>query len=129
LNLLVRLYLLGIPGFHAVARNVLLALAMNNLMLNLSGPELSRLRVLVEAVGEEVGRLTAGAVPGESAPPKNALDLAWSRLVGLLDLGSEPEMQTCPNCKAQCMRRATLCGNCWTRIPAPNSKPTASATT
>jgi hypothetical protein len=102
---------------------------MNNLMLHFSGPELSRLRSLVEAVGKEVSRVTPGAAAVENSTPKADLDLAWSRLVGLLDLGTEPEMQTCPTCKGQGIKGATLCGNCWTSIPASTSKTAGSATT
>jgi hypothetical protein len=89
---------------------------MNDQMLSFSGAELSRLRTLVHAVAHEIAQLspaTAGDVH-----PKTALDLTWSRLVELLDLGTEREMRDCPHCKHPHPVGATLCGYCWTALPA-----------
>lgn len=92
---------------------------MNNLMLHFSGADLSRLRNLVASVGKEIENSRAPLSPGQGKPPKTALEMTWSRLVEMLDLGAEPEMQTCPNCKALCMQGATRCSQCWHSLPAP----------
>lgn len=91
---------------------------MNNQMLSFSGAELSRLRTLVGAVGHEIAQLSPAAATGDAAPPKSALDTTWSRLVEMLDLGSEPDMRLCPKCKNRCQMGATRCGHCWTALPA-----------
>lgn len=90
---------------------------MNNLMLHFSGADLSRLRVLVADVEKQVvgGRDKVGPADRQ---PKTALETSWSRLVALLDLGSEPEMRECPSCHAMGMAGATRCGNCWASLPA-----------
>jgi hypothetical protein len=94
---------------------------MNNLMLSFSGADLSRLRTLVTAVGNEVA-LAPGATKAESQSPRTALDMTWSRLVEMLDLGTEPETRECPTCKRQCALGASRCGFCWTSLPALNAK-------
>ncbi len=90
---------------------------MNNLMLSFSGADLSRLRALVTAVGKEIA-LAPGATAPASQPPRTALDMTWSRLVEMLDLGTEPKMRTCPACKHTCALGATRCGHCWSSLPA-----------
>jgi hypothetical protein len=87
---------------------------MNNLMLSFSGTDLSRLRTLVAAVGKEIA-LVPGAVT-TAASPKTPLDMTWSRLVDMLDLGTEPEMRSCPTCKNLCALGASRCGHCWTSL-------------
>jgi hypothetical protein len=91
---------------------------MNNQMLSFSGPELSRLRTLVGAVEHELAQLSATPATTDAARPKTALDMTWSRLIEMLDLGSEPEMRTCPQCRNRCQMGATRCGHCWTALPA-----------
>jgi hypothetical protein len=88
---------------------------MNNLRLSFAGVELSRLRTRVEKVGKEIGLVTGSAGSGEG----RALVTAWTDLVQMLDLGSEPATRTCPHCQAQCSAGATLCGNCWASLPEP----------
>ncbi len=88
---------------------------MNNLMLSFSGADLSRLRTLVTDVGKEIA-LAPGATTAESQNLRTALDMTWSRLVEMLDLGTEPEMRECPTCKHQCTLRASRCGHCWTSL-------------
>jgi hypothetical protein len=90
---------------------------MNNLMLSFSGAELSRLRTLVTAVGKEIGLVPGGNATAESKGPKTALDTTWSHLVEMLDLGTEPEMRECPECKRSCMGGASRCGHCWAVLP------------
>jgi hypothetical protein len=93
---------------------------MNNLMLSFSGAELSRLRTLVTAVGKEIGLVPHGNTTSES--PKTALDTTWLHLVEMLDLGVEPEMRECPECKRPCMGGASRCGHCWAVLPPLKSK-------
>jgi hypothetical protein len=90
---------------------------MNNLTLAFSGVDLSRLRTLVAAVDKEVALVMGAATAAESQTPRSALDMTWSRLVAMLDLGAEPEMRECPSCKSLCMLGATRCGHCWTTLP------------
>ena len=94
---------------------------MNNQMLSFSGADLSRLRTLVTAVGTEIA-LAPGATTAESKSPRTALDMSWSRLVEMLDLGTEVEMRECPACKHQCARGASRCGRCWASLPALKAK-------
>lgn len=65
------------------------------------------LRSLVSTVEREVAR-----TPGAD------LASAWRRLVDHLALGPEPERRECPACGHSIMRKATLCGHCWTRSSA-----------
>ncbi len=102
---------------------------MNNLKLNFSGTDLSRLRVLVEAVGKEISAVAGSVTPNASPAPSNALDMTWSHLVEMLDLGNEPEMRTCPNCRSLRMAGASRCGNCWASLPAIAHKQTITAET
>ena len=95
---------------------------MNNLMLTFSGVELSRLRTLVAAVGKEIALVLGAPTPAASQTPGTGLDMTWSRLVDMLDLGTEPEMRECPACKHLCMLGATRCGRCWTSLPALKAK-------
>jgi hypothetical protein len=94
---------------------------MNNLMLTFSAADVSRLRALVATVEKEIALVpaTGGAVEGPS--PKTSLGEAWSLLVKMLDLGPEPLMRTCPTCKQPSMLAASLCGHCWSRLPALKS--------
>ena len=95
---------------------------MNNQMLSFSGADLVRLRTLVTAVAKEIALVPGGATTGESQTPRTALDMTWSGLVGMLDLGTEPEMRECPECKQPCMLKATRCGHCWAALPTPKIK-------
>jgi hypothetical protein len=111
--------------FNRVARNLLWVSiqrkSMNNLMLSFSGTDLSRLRTLVTAVGGEIA-LAPGATTTESQSPRTALDMTWTRLVEMLDLGTEPDTRECPTCKRRCALGASRCGYCWTSLPALKAK-------
>jgi hypothetical protein len=91
---------------------------MNNLMLRFSAADVSRLRTLVAGVEKEMALVLSSLTTAEGQPQKTALEMTWSNLVGMLDLGPEPEMRVCPECKHLCMAGATLCGNCWNHLPA-----------
>ena len=99
---------------------------MNNLMLSISGAQLSDLRSLVNAVDKEIA-LAEGKTAADSQTPKTALDMTWSRLLDLLDLGPEPVMRECPTCKNECMLGATRCGYCWSALPLLKMKETLAA--
>jgi hypothetical protein len=94
---------------------------MNNLMLSFSGADLSKLRTLVTAVEKEIA-LVPGATAVKGASPRAALDLTWSRLVEMLDLGTEPEMRTCPACRQPCAVGASRCGHCWVSLPPTKAR-------
>jgi hypothetical protein len=91
---------------------------MNNLMLLFSGAALTRLRTLVTAVGKEIALVPGGAPTAEGQPPRTALEITWSHLVEMLDLGSESEMRECPGCKHLCPVGATRCVHCWGSLPS-----------
>jgi hypothetical protein len=91
---------------------------MNNLMLTLNAADVSRLRTMVAAVEREIALVLSTLTTAEAQPRKRALEMTWSNLVGMLDLGPEPEMRVCPECKHPCMMGATRCGNCWSHLPA-----------
>jgi hypothetical protein len=99
---------------------------MNDQMLRLSGADLSRLRSLVAAVTSEISHASGAAATSGNQTPKTALDVTWSNLVKLLDLGAEPRMRDCPVCKRPGMFGATRCGYCWTSLP-PDKKELAAA--
>jgi hypothetical protein len=92
---------------------------MNNLMLTLNAADVSRLRTIVAAVDKEMALVLSTP---EEQPRKQALEMTWSRLVAMLDLGPEPEMRVCPECNHLCMAGATLCVNCWKHLPALATK-------
>jgi len=100
---------------------------MNNLMLSFAGADLTRLRTLVAAVEKEITLVPGSARPAGSESPKTALDVTWSNLVEMLDLGPEPEMVACPACNHLCALGATRCGHCWTSLPVLNAKAQTSA--
>jgi len=100
---------------------------MNNLMLSFSGEALSRLRAQVAEVAKEIALAPGGSTTAESQRPKTALDTTWTRLVEMLDLGAEPVMRECPQCKHECMLGATRCGYCWTALPVLKPREKAAA--
>jgi len=99
---------------------------MNNSMLSFSGADLSRLRTLVAEVGKEIA-LAPGATTVESKAPRTTLDTTWSRLVEMLDLGTEPQTRECPSCKHQCALGASRCGHCWASLPTARTKESLTA--
>jgi hypothetical protein len=77
----------------------------------------SKLRDLVAAVDREMSRLPKPQGGAEDAA-MGGLRVAWSALVDLMALGPEPEYRTCPTCGNIGMRTATVCGYCWSKLPA-----------
>jgi len=68
----------------------------------------SQLRAAVAILDAQIVQL-----PGSDS----GLASSWANLVGLLALGPEPELRECPVCGNFGMRKATLCGHCWTKLP------------
>lgn len=100
---------------------------MNNLMLSFSGADLTRLRTLVAAVSKEIALVPRAAATAEPQTPKTALEITWSNLIQMLDLGTEPEMRECPECKHLCPVGATRCVHCWSSLPALKVRETLAA--
>ncbi len=95
---------------------------MNNMLLSFSGADITRLRALVSAVATEIAHVPGRVTTAESQGPVSALDMTWSRLVEMLDLGTEPETRECPECKHPCALGATRCGHCWAALPPLKNK-------
>jgi hypothetical protein len=95
---------------------------MNDRMLSFSGAEVSQLRALVLAVEGEMAKDPGTVTVAGSQPEKSALAVAWSRVVGMLDLGPEPEMRACPQCRSLCPSGASRCGHCWTAMPTSRAR-------
>jgi hypothetical protein len=95
---------------------------MNDHMLKFSSAEVSQLRALVVTVGVEMAKDPRTATAAGSQPEKSALEVAWSRVVAMLDLGAEPETRVCPQCKSLCFAGASRCGHCWTSLPTAKVK-------
>jgi len=75
-----------------------------------------RLRGVVATIDRELSRLALEAPPGDHREAERGLMASWAQLVEILALGMAPEVRECPVCKHVCMRAATLCGHCWTRM-------------
>ena len=95
---------------------------MNNLMPSFSAADVSRLGTLVAAVRKEIALVPDAPATTEGPPRHSPLEATWSRLVGMLDLGPEPEMRVCPECKHPYTLAATRCGHRWASLP-PLSRP------
>lgn len=55
-----------------------------------------------------------------STAPPDKLRVAWAQMVEALALGAAPDLRECPNCRELCMRAATRCVHCWSRLsPEP----------
>jgi len=95
---------------------------MNSYMLTFNTADVSRLRSLVAEVEKELALVVSALATPEGQLRKTALETTWSNLINMLDLGPEPEMWVCPECKHLCMVGATRCGNCWSHLPAIATK-------
>jgi hypothetical protein len=78
--------------------------------------ESTKLRSMIATIDGELGALVAA--PAGAISPAAILELraSWARLVGVLALGPEPAVTSCPVCRRTVMRAARLCGHCWTRL-------------
>jgi hypothetical protein len=79
-------------------------------------PSRSRLRALVTRVTRELAEVEGNA-RGERADLAS-LSLAWTSLVGELDLGAEPALRACPHCGRSILLVAVRCRYCMSRSPA-----------
>ena len=73
----------------------------------------TRLREIVTTIDRQLLRLAADETPNRT---KDDLAKSIGELVGLLALGPEPELRTCPECSRRVRREATRCGFCWVRL-------------
>jgi hypothetical protein len=94
---------------------------MNNLMISFSSADLTRLRTLVAAVANEIALVPGSTKPADGERARTGLDVAWSNLVEMLDLGPEPVMATCPKCKHPYPIGALRCDHCWTSLSDLNA--------
>ena len=85
-----------------------------------------RLRGVVATIDRELSRLALEAPPGDHREAEQGLMASWAQLVEILALGIAPEVRECPVCTHVCMRAATLCGHCWTRL-TPSAAPVVTA--
>jgi len=74
---------------------------------------------------EELAKDTAATA--EPQTPRTALEITWSNVVQMLDLGTEPEMRACPECKHLCPVGATRCVHGWSGLPALEVRGTLAA--
>jgi hypothetical protein len=84
--------------------------------MTLSDAEAAVLRLLLGDIDREIAALF-GPAPPDGTLASATLRASWARLVGVLALGPAPELRACPACHSDCRRAATLCGNCWARLP------------
>ena len=84
---------------------------MNNLSSN---ADRSRLRDTIATIERQISRLPAA--PGGDGGARSELMASFGTLVEQLALGPEPEVRQCPSCGRTCMRAASRCGHCWTRL-------------
>jgi len=77
-------------------------------------PARSRLRATVATMERELAPLRTGA--------HAALIASFDDLVQQLALGAEPEVRDCPKCGGVCMRGATVCAGCWTKLTPVTAK-------
>jgi hypothetical protein len=76
----------------------------------------SQLRVLIANIDQRLSVFATQETSRESKAPLEELLPFWKKMVGLLDLGPEPEVRTCPTCGYFAMRAATRCSYCWTKL-------------
>jgi len=78
----------------------------------------SRLRATLTTMEREIADLTR-RITIDERDPTCGLAASWRDLVEQLALGPEPELRQCPVCGNVTMRKATLCGHCWTKLTPP----------
>lgn len=78
----------------------------------------SKLRVTMAAIERDLARLPPELVEGDGVTAADGLRASVADLVRQLALGPEPAYRQCPVCQHLIMRAATVCGHCWTKLPA-----------
>lgn len=76
----------------------------------------TRLRVLLADLDQHLLALDSADVKHRDAAVLGTRD-ACAALAKTLDLGPEPPMRLCPNCRGVIAQAATLCMHCWQRSP------------
>jgi hypothetical protein len=76
----------------------------------------TKLRVLLADLDRHLVALDAADATQRAAAVLGTRD-ACAELGKTLDLGPEPPMRSCPNCRGVIARAATLCMHCWHRSP------------
>ena len=83
-------------------------------------PVRSRLRATVATMERELTSLRSAPKASDGTGAHDALLASFDDLVSQLALGPAPELRSCPTCRGVCMRRATVCSACWTKLtPEP----------
>jgi hypothetical protein len=100
---------------------------MNSQHFEIAERDRERLRAIVATIERELAGLLREAPSAEHRESERVLRASWAQLVEILDLGSSPELRDCPVCDEVCMRTATLCGNCWTKLGPWKAPPAAMA--
>ena len=94
---------------------------MNSQRFSVPDAARSKLRATVATIEREISRLPRQIADDLRSPP-SGLRASFADLVEQLALGPEPEMRQCPDCKHVCMRAATLCAHCWTKLTPPTGR-------
>lgn len=79
-------------------------------------PVRSRLRATIATMDRELASMRTAPKDADGKAPHAALLASFDDLVGQLALGDEPELRNCPSCGGVCMRLATVCSACWTKL-------------
>ena len=77
-------------------------------------PAQTRLRTSMWALDRRIRHASDAGLDVENA---RLLRESFQDLADQLALGAEPATRQCPNCRCIGMRAATICGNCWTKLP------------
>ena len=85
---------------------------MNNEEWNSVDPARSKLRAFAARFEQEIARLGADVGGTPHSARVSAVTTAWREFVGLLALGDEPELRTCPHCQRKILCEATRCRYC-----------------
>lgn len=94
---------------------------MSNPNTDFIDPARAQLRALVATIDRELASPSiTDSADGSATSPLLA---SWAELTKQLALGPEPEVQKCPACQRICMRAASLCGYCWTKLKPPGERP------
>lgn len=87
----------------------------------MSGPDpvKSRIRWAMNNLDKQIAQLPRTSKDEDGRERPNGVVAAFNDLVELLALGPEPELRECPVCSHVCLREATLCSYCWSKMTPP----------
>jgi hypothetical protein len=84
----------------------------------------NRLRLVVHDIEHQLSCLAREASAADHRVAIHALTASWATMVGLLALGTAPDLRACPACGHDGMRAATRCGRCWIPLlPEAGARP------